>query len=157
MKSGWIQSYDSMGYVPLFKRFFLGGTKTIRGFNEDQILPVDDEEWPAWEKDPLRPELLGSTKTSLGGQVFWVSRTEFRFPLSASFEGGMFLDMGALALDPANLALNLSAAGMGMGIRFQTPIGPFVVDLATPLLDGQRRLGFDPSESFRLHFAIGYF
>ena len=70
MKSGWIQSYDSMGYVPFFKRFFLGGTKTIRGFNEDQILPVDDEEWPAWEKDPLRPELLGSTKTSLGGRCF---------------------------------------------------------------------------------------
>ena len=69
----------------------------------------------------------------------------------------MFLDMGALALDPVNLSPEWTSAGMGMGIRFQTPIGPFVVDLATPLIDGRRRLGFDPSESFRLHFAIGYF
>ena len=49
MKSGWIQSYDSMGYVHSSKDFSRG-TKTIRGFNEDQILPVDDEEWLAWKR-----------------------------------------------------------------------------------------------------------
>ena len=157
-KGGLINSFDEDGYVPLYKRFFLGGTKTIRGFLEDQVLPVDDPIWPASEKYPLVGEQrLASSKVSLGGKAFWVSRTEFRFPLSQRLEGGMFLDMGALALDPGTMQAALSAAGMGLGVRIQTPIGPFVVDLATPLLDGRRRLIFEPSERLRLHFAIGYF
>ena len=69
----------------------------------------------------------------------------------------MFLDMGALALDPDQLSGAFTAAGMGVGVRIQTPIGPFVVDLATPLLDGRRRIAFEPADRLRLHFAIGYF
>ncbi len=156
-KGGVIHGFAEDGYVPLYKRFFLGGTKTIRGYNEDQILPVDDVHWPASEKYPLNDQEQANTKISLGGQVFWVSRTEFRFPLLPALEGGMFLDMGALALDPDQLSGAFTAAGMGVGVRIQTPIGPFVVDLATPLLDGRRRIAFEPTDRLRLHFAIGYF
>ena len=90
-KGGLIHGFAEDGYVPLYKRFFLGGTKTIRGYNEDQILPVDDVHWPASEKYPLNDQEQANTKISLGGQVFWVSRTEFRFPLLPALEGDVLV------------------------------------------------------------------
>ena len=85
-----------------------------------------------------------------------MSRTEFRFPLSASFEGGMFLDMGALALDPAAIGAQSKCRRNGHGHRFQTPIGPFVVDLATPLLTVAAAWGSTPQKAsgFILRSAI---
>ena len=135
----------------------MGGTGSVRGFVEDGILPADDEDWPAHSPSPSNPALLDSDKTSLGGNFFVLSRSELRFPLGRELEGGIFLDMGELLEEPSAYDPEGMAAGTGIGLRFQTPIGPFVIDLGMRLLDGRRRQAFLVSESFRIHFAIGYY
>lgn len=147
-------------YIPLFKRFYLGGTSSIRGFREDQILPADDPAWPATSPLPLAggdPALVGS-RQSLGGHFFVNARSELRVGIGGDMELGTFVDVGQLLDDIANFAPTGFAAGAGVGLRYNTPVGPFAIDLGWKVLDGQRRL--PPLQSFErvnLHLSIGYF
>jgi outer membrane protein assembly factor BamA len=162
-RGGQILSFSDDGYVPLFKRFYLGGTGSVRGFSEDQILPADDPDWPADQTLPDDPDVfraegpaLPSNKTSLGGNFFFNGRSELRFPLIGDLEAGIFFDVGQLLEDTRAFQISQFAAGTGAGLRYLTPIGPLVIDLGMRVLDGQRRLIFDPAQAFRIHFSIGY-
>jgi outer membrane protein insertion porin family len=146
-------------YVPLFKRFYLGGTSSIRGFYPDEILPADHPNWPADQFDPdPGAEELREARNSLGGNFFVNARAELRVGLIGDLDLGIFLDGGELLGDVRNVQLAGFAAGTGVGFRYNTPVGPFAVDLGFRILDGQRRqpplLSF---ERMNLHFSIGYF
>lgn len=150
----------SGSYVPLFKRFYLGGTGSIRGFREDAILPADDVAWPANSRLPLdsRDLALVGSRQSLGGQFFLAARSELRVAITGELELNTFVDLGELlenaeAFSPAGIA-----AGAGVGLRYNTPVGPFEVDLGWKVLDGQRRLPpFQSLDRMNLHLSIGYF
>jgi outer membrane protein assembly complex protein YaeT len=157
-------------YIPLYKRFYLGGTGSVRGFREDQILPVDDADWPATQRDKPRfvaparsdeltyqgPEL---STTSLGGNFFFNMRAELRMATFGEVEFGTFVDAGQLALDVTNVQLAGLAIGTGVGFRYNTPVGPLALDVGWQVIDGQRALA--PLGTFRdrwnIHLAIGYF
>ena len=149
-------------YVPLYKRFYSGGTGSVRGFREDQVLPVDDPDWPATSANPLNEGLV---PTSLGGNFFLNARSELRVAIVGDVDAGFFLDAGQLANDPRNFAFDGFAVGGGAGVRYNTPVGPLAVDIGMKLLDGRRQLApiFDGiPEAFsngrlNMHFSIGYF
>ncbi len=151
-------------YVPLFKRFYLGGTSSIRGFNFDALLPSDDDNWPATEPCPPSPVpgegavCPEQPPISLGGNFFVNGRVELRKTLVGDLEFGLFVDGGQLAQDVANVSLAGFAMGGGFGLRYNTPVGPFVLDLGTKIIDGQRRLpAFDDLSRYNVHISIGYF
>jgi outer membrane protein assembly factor BamA len=138
-------------YVPLFERFYLGGSDSVRGFTPDGVLPVERD------SDPKAPRPL----VSQGGNGFWNIRSELRFPLVGPLEGGVFVDAGQLLASWFN-DVNLApiSLGVGAGIRVNTPVGPLVLDLGFAVLDGVRGLGVQQSElsrRFVIHPALGYF
>lgn len=143
-------------YVPPYKSFFLGGTGSVRGFLEDSILPADNAAWPASLRDP--PSGKDSWVVNQGGNFFVNARSELRIEGASGVELGTFIDVGQLAQDALQTQLDGWAIGAGFGIRYQTPVGPFSVDLGWKVLDGQRRLPplLDPKR-MNLHFSVGYF
>jgi len=148
-------------YVPLYKRFYLGGTSSVRGFFPDQILPADDARWRWDQQDPVSTTSDGEgerTLNSLGGNFFVNARSELRIGLVGDLDLGVFVDGGQLLNDPMNFAIGGFAVGAGVGVRYNTPVGPFVVDFGWRVLDGQRRLPPLASvERLNVHFSIGTF
>lgn len=153
-------------YVPLFKRFYLGGTGSIRGFNQDEVIPADNTEWQAnWLKPRARSANLLEARNSLGGNFYLNGRSELRFALSESLELGIFVDGGQLFEDVANYYFGGFAVGAGAGFRWITPVGPVAFDFGTRVIDGNRflpplldttnGLAFVPRSNF--HISIGTF
>ena len=121
--------------IPLPERFFAGGGTSLRGFGLNQAGP----------RDPV-------TGFPVGGQAMLVFNQELRFPLhlprtgtklgGAVFydAGNVFSKLGAITLHSApsptsQLAGDLSylAHTVGLGIRYNTPVGPVRVDIAYQL------------------------
>ncbi len=146
-------------YVPLYKRFYLGGTNSIRGFFQDELLPVDLPDWPGNQRLPSDSALsLINSRTSLGGNSYLLWRSEVQRQLSPDMYLATFFDIGSLALNFDQIALNTAAAGIGAGIRLKTPLGPLALDIGYQLRDGVRQIAAPISLSrLNLHLALGYY
>lgn len=147
-------------YIPLYKRFYLGGTGTVRGFREDEILPADDDRWPASAPLPLDRDAGAplDPRQSLGGNFFLNARSELRIALVGDVELSTFVDVGQLLEDVSRFDAAGFAAGAGVGLRYNTPVGPFVVDLGWKVVDGRRRLpALQTLDRLNLHLSIGFF
>jgi outer membrane protein assembly factor BamA len=147
-------------YIPLYKRFYLGGTSTVRGFREDELLPADDDQWPA--SSPLPLDRVAGTpldpRQSLGGNFFLNVRSELRIALIGDMELSTFVDVGQLLEEVSRFDAAGFAAGAGVGLRYNTPVGPFVVDLGWKVIDGRRRLpALQTLDRLNLHLSIGFF
>lgn len=145
------------GDVPVNRRFFAGGRRTVRGYPEKTLLPQDT---------PLNDDGTPASTISPGGQLMLALKSELRFALYGPLSMALFYDVGDLWFDgtfafeteqvvnkddPTTITRGL-ANGIGLGIRLATPIGPLSVDLAVPL---NRR---DPGATdAQLHFAVGTF
>lgn len=95
---GYVRALDGRGLVPLDKRFFLGGDKSVRGFDVDQIGQ------PA------------------GGVIAVNMQNEMRIPLPVIEIAG-FIDLGGVALSVADFSPDDLRVGFGGGLRVNTPIG----------------------------------
>lgn len=124
--------------IPFIKLFRLGGIGSIRGYNEDAI-EVE-------------------TKKTISGSLTLVNyRGELRVPISGSFGAAAFLDAGNLAVDAIRPFVLRSS--MGWGLRYNTPVGPVVLDIAWKLQSAETvgdTTVLDPSR-VRFHFSIGSF
>ena len=143
-------------YIPPYKSFFLGGTGSVRGFLEDSILPADHDAWPAHLRDPISGK--DAWVVNQGGNFFVNARSELRIEGLSGVELGTFIDVGQLAHNALQTRLDGWAIGAGFGVRYQTPVGPFAVDLGWKVIDGQRRLPpLLDLQRMNLHFSVGYF
>lgn len=79
-------------------------------------------------------QALGVTQGGVasGGQGFAALSAELRAQVSGPWGLAVFADAGYVSAGPFNGASDWHAGG-GFGIRYQTPIGPMRLDLATPL------------------------
>ncbi len=138
--------------IPISERFFLGGASSLRGYSYESVAPLD------------------SFGNPVGGDSMAIFNFEIRFPLPYNFGIVTFLDAGNAWL----LNKNVSAAasvngspmtepgsgftnggtnglryGAGLGLRYETPVGPLRLDYGFKL---NRR----PGESIgELHFTLG--
>jgi outer membrane protein assembly factor BamA len=161
-------------YVVGTKRFFLGGTSTLRGFNEDALVPEDDRNTLHTAIDrcralvsglgcgvqengkPLAPDLvaiMNGTGTSMGGVFIVATRSELRFALTETLDAGLFFDAGNLWRELANVDLTKLRYATGAGLRFPLPIGPAAFDAGFNLHPDS--LLNEPN--FRIHLSIGAF
>lgn len=148
------------------KRFFLGGTQTLRGFNEDNLIPQDVRErlHDAVDRcrslssglgctDQVRDALGGTQSTSEGGEIAISGRLELRFGVASGVDGALLADAGNLWLDPSKFdPLNLRGS-TGVGVRIATPIGPAAIDVAWNLA---RDLTVN-EPLVQVHFSVGSF
>jgi len=120
-----VQGGSIIGDFPPYEAFSIGGTNSVRGYDEGE---------------------LGT------GQSYLQASLEYRFPLFSFLGGALFVDAGT-DLGTGNDVIGSpgpdrgkpgSGFGYGAGVRVQTPLGPIRVDY-----------GFSDEGDGRLHFGIG--
>jgi outer membrane protein assembly factor BamA len=128
--------------------FFMGGSDSIRSFQQDSMVPQD-------AADQINAGKITAAQVAIrGGNLFVNPRVEVRIPISGPFETVVFFDTGNLWQDasyPFNNGISMRAA-LGTGIRVQTPIAPIALDYGFNLT---RYSLFEDIGA--LNFAIGLF
>ena len=120
-----LQAGTVVGDLPPYEAFSLGGSNSVRGFEEGD---------------------LGA------GRSFIQATAEYRFPIFSAVGGALFVDAATdlgtgdnVPGEPAEvLGKPGSGIGYGVGLRVQSPLGPLRIDY-----------GFNSEGDNRLHFGIG--
>jgi outer membrane protein insertion porin family len=136
-RSGIVYPLDTAGSaaavaIPIDERFFIGGSTTVRSFSERDLGPHDPRGNP------------------IGGEYYTIFNAEYTFPIWGDLLGAVFLDAGNLLPDARQPSLNDMRYGVGVGLRYNLPIGPVRLDY-----------GINPSphenEDFgAFHFSFGF-
>jgi outer membrane protein insertion porin family len=138
---GYIKAFGGES-VHLSNRFFIGGNN-LRGFAFGGVGPRDSE-----------------TDDRLGGNLYYVSSAEVRFPLGLPEElrifGRAFVDAGSLRdIDVSGPTLDKSdglRVGSGLGLSWLSPLGPLSVNFAVPVKKEDK----DNTEFFMLSFGTRF-
>jgi len=109
---------DVVQDLPASERFFAGGDTTVRGFSLDR-LGTD--------------ATISPTGFPTGGNGLVVLNGELRATLIGSFGAVAFIDAGNVFLRATDLDLGQLRAAAGVGIRYQSPVGPIRIDLGFKL------------------------
>ena len=134
---------DPQTAVPFFKRYFLGGATSLRG-------------WGRFEVAPLTPSGL-----PIGGFSQLDTSAEVRVSPDAFGAFGVvgFVDVGNVWDRSWRWNVTDLRADAGLGLRYQTPVGPVRLDVAyqlTPnnalVIDGRAAGDY---RRWRFHFSIG--
>ena len=131
-KGGFAQGFGNTRDLPLVERFFLGGRTTARGY----------------EQDTLGPKGVNGSPT--GGNAFFLTNLELRTSLGETFGLVTFVDGGNVWRKTGDIDLSELKYTAGMGIRYNTPVGPIRVDYGYKL---DREEGESRGE---VHFTIGH-
>jgi outer membrane protein insertion porin family len=156
---GFVDAYGSSADtgVPVENRFFTGGGNSVRGFKENALGPKEMVE--------TSPGVV--EETVVGGRLLIVGNAEVRFPLPYfsrfRFSGTFFADAGnvwsslggvnardfRLFADPAEVTEGDMRYSLGVGLRYNTPVGPIRLDYGMPIKkDDTDRFG-------RFHVSLG--
>jgi outer membrane protein insertion porin family/translocation and assembly module TamA len=124
--------------VPFFKRYFLGGSTTLRG-------------WGRFEVSPLRDGYV------IGGLGFIDMSAELRAPIRGPLSGVVFLDAGQVTEDSWTRDLFDLQTNTGVGVRYATPIGPIRFDFGYQLkrIPGLLIDGEPEQRRWRIHLSVG--
>ena len=146
--------------IPLNRRFFSGGSGSVRGWRPRELGAMADP-----------------TAVSLGGNFLAEASMEYRFnPLHGAGKlgfirlyniwGVLFADAGNVWSEAQDFRVNQMAAAVGFGFRYETYFGPFRVDYGMKAYDPQEGVGHqtifqkrfwgDTFSSGVLHFGIGH-
>ena len=130
VQTGFVFGAD-LDTLPASRRFFAGGGGSARGFEYQSLGPIEP-----------------NTNDPTGGRGLLESSAELRWSGNGSLGYAAFVDAATVSGNQSPAFDDLRFA-VGVGLRYQTPIGPIRVDLATPL---DRRSGEDPVQ---LYINIG--
>jgi translocation and assembly module TamA len=118
-------SVSDVTLLPASLRFFAGGDSSVRGYAYQSLGPKDSE------------------GNIIGGKYLATASAEYEHRLHGDFYWAAFYDVGnafnTLPLDPHR--------GVGLGLRWHSPLGPIRLDVAHPL-DGE-------GNYIRLHVSMG--
>ncbi|MBP2649980.1 MAG: surface antigen [Firmicutes bacterium] len=101
------------GNLPLSQKFSVGGSDSLRGYDDDQFT----------------------------GKKMMAATVEYRFPIVKKVEGVFFGDLGN-AWDRDDYKLNDLKGDVGFGIRLNTPLGPIRLDYARGENGGKTSFSF---------------
>jgi outer membrane protein insertion porin family len=105
--------------VPIFDRMFLGGGRTLRGFEFRDVGPRD----------------TGYTDDVYGGQSLGYVTVEYTVPIIESIRAAVFSDTGFVNADSWDPSPSELYSDVGFGIRLKLPISPLplALDYAFPI------------------------
>lgn len=165
VRGGRIAPLANGSVTPPVKRFYLGGSSSMRGFREDGLLADDQRrDYDAQVTNcralassvgctpAARTLLQGRELASQGGELFTLGKAELRFPAFGALDLGIFLEAGNLWLALPTDGFRLRTVA-GSGLRYVTPVGPLALDVGVNLAPDA--LVNEPA--FNLHFNIGLF
>ncbi|OGW53374.1 MAG: outer membrane protein assembly factor BamA [Nitrospirae bacterium RBG_13_43_8] len=132
LRGGLAWGYHGTEQLPIVERFFLGGRTTVRGYEQDTLGPKGPDGNPT------------------GGNAFLCGNVELRSYLGRGIGIVTFLDGGNVWQKVGEIELGSIKYSTGLGLRYNTPVGPLRVDYGYKL---QREEG---ESAGVLHFAIGH-
>ncbi|HEY5893162.1 MAG TPA: BamA/TamA family outer membrane protein [Chthoniobacterales bacterium] len=118
--------------VPIDERYFSGGGTTVRSFKERELGPLFRDRFP------------------LGGLQRTIFNVEYQYPIIKDLKAAVFVDAGNLLQDNAFFSTDDMSYAIGLGIRYNLPVGPLRLDY-----------GFNPSpregeSRGAFHFSFGF-
>lgn len=116
LQAGYIWA-DNFQDVPYKLRFFAGGDQSIRGYSYNSLSPLSNKGYLT------------------GGQVLAVATAEYNYEILKDVRLGVFSDVGN-AYDTS--FSNPTKIGVGVGVRWASPIGQVRVDVATGIREENR-------------------
>jgi outer membrane protein insertion porin family len=128
---GDITPFEDASTIPEDQLFFLGGTSTVRGFDEN-LLRYD------------------SAGNAVGGLTSILGNIETRVDLGPNFEFSLFYDIGSVRNAPVNEGSDEFRSSIGVGLHYLTPIGPIGIYYGHKL---DKKSG---ESAGRFHFTIGF-
>jgi outer membrane protein insertion porin family/translocation and assembly module TamA len=130
---------DLAAGVPFYKRYFLGGSSSLRGWGRFEVGPVSGFGLP------------------IGGHTMLEGSSEARVPLWGKLGAVAFVDYGNVWSRPWDFNLDDLRYAVGPGLRYLTPIGPARVDFGYQLnpIENLRVNGEPQRRHWRVHFSIG--
>jgi outer membrane protein insertion porin family len=100
--------------VPLFERFYLGGSSSLRQFKSMQVSPKD------------------ASGTRIGGNSQILGTVEYQIPLFFGLKASVFYDTGNVwgpdISSGTKIDITKLRNGIGAGLRWNSPFGPIRVD-----------------------------
>lgn len=126
LKWGTLRLYD--GEIPSSYRFYAGGMNSNRGYMYRELGPKNSN------GDPV------GFNTLIEGTL------EYRFPIYEEFRGVLFSDVTVASENTFPDYINDIYWGVGVGLRYVTPVGPIAIDV-----------GVDPDDlnQYAIHFRVG--
>ncbi|WP_414550247.1 BamA/TamA family outer membrane protein [Anabaena sp. CCY 0017] len=119
-----LQGGTVLGDLPPYEAFTLGGSNSVRGYEEGALT---------------------------SGRTYVQASVEYRFPVFSVVSGALFFDVGSDlgTTTRAAEALNKNGTGYGygLGVRVQSPLGPIRIDYGIND-DGDSRINFGIGERF---------
>lgn len=130
---------DVQNLAPFFKRYFLGGSSSLRGWGRFQVGPLSGSGLP------------------LGGHSMLEASSEFRIPVWGHLSLVLFGEAGNVWSDPWEIDPGDLRFDVGSGLRYHTPIGPIRFDVGYQInpIEGLLVKGKQQPRRFRLHFSVG--
>ncbi len=114
-----IETFGNTDEVPLTDRLFLGGGRTLRGFDYRDVGPK-----------VIREYGTDYRSRSLGGQSLFMANLEYTIPIVSSIRFAAFYDMGNVWTDSYDIDFKDLASSTGIGIRLDMPGFPIRIDRA---------------------------
>ncbi|RON08643.1 hypothetical protein BK659_14805 [Pseudomonas brassicacearum] len=111
--------------IPPSLRFFAGGDQSVRGYDYQSLSPVN------------------SAGDRVGGRYMVAGSVEYQYSIAEKWRIATFVDQGNSF---NTLELPSLKTGVGIGVRWVSPVGPIRLDLAHAL---------DEPGGIRLHFSMG--
>jgi outer membrane protein assembly factor BamA len=128
----WALRGSAAADIPLAKRYFPGGEGTVRGYLEGRAAP------------------RASDGTVIGAEISTVVNIEFEQGLARDLSAVLFVDAGVTAAALADYPGDETRVSVGLGLRFNTVIGPARLEYGHNLV---RETG-DGRDAW--HFALGF-
>ncbi|MFK0089983.1 autotransporter assembly complex family protein [Pseudomonas sp. NPDC090755] len=116
---------DYQSSIPPSLRFFAGGDQSVRGYDYQSLSPKN------------------SDGDRIGGRYLVAGSVEYQYEVVEKWRVATFVDQGNSFND---LEFPSLKTGVGIGVRWVSPVGPLRLDLAHAL---------DDDGGFRLHFSMG--
>ncbi|MBE6378262.1 MAG: outer membrane protein assembly factor BamA [Lentisphaerae bacterium] len=134
-KIGVVSGFNTHDDVPVYERYFLGGSGSVRGFEHRSIGRIVNGK-------------------NIGGQTMLVLSAEVSHPIWGPLRGAAFIDAGDAWSNAYSMDFSSINIGAGYGLRLKLPMfpAPLKLDIAYPVLRGQRNL----KSKFRIHFNVGF-
>ncbi|MDN4497440.1 autotransporter assembly complex family protein [Pseudomonas mosselii] len=111
--------------IPPSLRFFAGGDQSVRGYDYQSLSPKNNQ------------------GDRIGGRYLMAGSAEYQYSIAEKWRLATFVDQGNSF---NSLEFPSLKTGVGIGVRWVSPVGPLRLDLARAL---------DDDGGFRLHFSMG--
>ena len=111
--------------IPPSLRFFAGGDQSVRGYDYQSLSPENSE------------------GDRIGGRYMVAGSLEYQYSIAQKWRVATFIDQGNSF---NSLELPSLKTGVGVGVRWVSPVGPIRLDLAHAM---------DDDGGIRLHFSMG--